>query len=197
MASLRRDDLRFLALEGLIVLFGVLAALMVEDWRQDAELARSVDAARASLNAEVARNRDELVSVESTVRARRERLVRIEDEVDGSAPFADFGGRFGGYSLPELDRSAWNRASSDVLANEMPRDYLQDAFLLYGRNDVLEEMSGRALELVFSETYHSPASARAAYGISLEIMDNQLAVLGDLIERHEAFVERYGSSIDP
>lgn len=194
MASLRRDDLRFLALEGLIVLFGVLAALMVEDWRQDAELARSVDAARASLNAEVARNRDELVSVDSAVRVRRERLVEIEDEVDGSAPFANFTGRFGGYLLPELDRSAWNRASSDVLANEMPPEYLRDAFLLYGRNDVLEEMSGRILDLVFRETYHSPASARAAYGISLEIMDNQLAVLEDLIERHEAFLERYGSA---
>lgn len=194
MSTLRREDLRFLALEGLIVLFGVLAALMVENWREARETDRAVEAAMETLNAEVARNRDELVNVDSIVRNRRDRLLRIESEVDGSTPFSAYDGRFGGYSLAELDRSAWERASSTALATQMPAEYLRDAFVLYGRNEVLEQMSSRVFDLVFSETFHSPASARAAYGISLEIMNNQLAVLADLIERHEAFLERYAEA---
>ena len=191
MPSLRRDDLRFLALEGLIVLFGVLAALMVDNWREEAETERAMEAAVASLNDEVTRNRAELVNVDSIVRARRERLVALESEVDRSRPFSAYDGRFGGYVLPELERSSWERASGGSLAHEISPELLQDAFILYGRTRVLEEMSSRVLDLVFSETFHTPASAPAAYGISLEIMDNQLAVLEELIERHETFLERY------
>lgn len=194
MSKLRRDDLRFLLLEGLIVLFGVLAALMVENWREGRETDRAVEAAMESLEREVERNREELLATYRIVSARRDRLLQLDSLVDGSRPFSAYDELFGGYRVPELSRSAWERASGGALANQVPADYLQDAFGLYERMSELEKLGGQITGLVFSETLHTPERARAAYGISLEIMSQQRAWARQLIEQHDAFLRRYGQA---
>ena len=79
-----RADLRYLALEGLVVLFGVLIALVVDGWREEAARRARGDAAldrvveEATLNLEIYR----LISSETFYRPDRQTIaIRISERI--------------------------------------------------------------------------------------------------------------------
>ncbi len=65
-------DLRFLVLEGIMVLFGVLSALLVDEWRQDREVQAEADVAMEHVVTEVRENLAEVQALDSVVTQRIE-----------------------------------------------------------------------------------------------------------------------------
>lgn len=191
MARISRDDVRFLVLEGLMVLFGVLAALFVDGWREDAQVARAVEAAMVRLDAEVEQNLAELDDLREVVEHRLSLLRGVKAELDGTTSLADHVATFEGFRTPDLNSAAWERSSRDFLANHMPDEYLHDAFVLYEWNEQFDALDAEINRLVYSELFFVPERASVALAISERIMAQQLTWARQVIPRYEAFLERY------
>jgi hypothetical protein len=77
---------KFLALEGLVILISILAAFLLEGWRDDRELAREVSLELVSVGLELERNRNivlaELSAIDRIVTATDSLLLMLNDEPD-------------------------------------------------------------------------------------------------------------------
>ena len=157
---------RHLLAQGFVIVFSVLFALLVEDWRGERESTKEVTAALAALDLEVRANLEELDSFLVVVSERHDRLVATGPLIDGSRPFSDYVARFGGYRHPDLDVSAWERVRSDPLANRVASERLREAFILYRGLEALLGLDDQVGRLVFGPIYHDPDEAEVSYRIS-------------------------------
>lgn len=190
MAGLTRGDFRGLLLEGLVIVVSVVVALLVEDWRSNRQDRADVATAMAALDLEVRANLAELESFTTILAERHARLITMESEVDGSRPFSDYVGRFGGFRIPDLDQSAWARVSTDPLANRIAADRLREAFELYRAINVLLGLDDQVNRLVYGPQHDDPASARIAYRIAERIFAHQMQLADLLSPRHRRFLEQ-------
>ena len=179
---------RYLGLETLIVLFGVLAALFVDGARERASLREAAEAAEERVYREVRQNLEELQDLAEVVAARLEQLQALGAEDPLGVPLAEMAGRFGGYRTPELNSAAWERLSGSPLADLVDAGVLEAAFYLYERVEAFDSLDREINRLVFSELYFDPSSVAMAIAISERIMEQQLAWAADLIPLHQQFL---------
>jgi hypothetical protein len=179
-----------LSLEGLVIVVSVLVALVVEGYRLEREEIDEVAEALAALEAEVQANLEELVAFEAVVTERHARLVAITSEIDGSQPFSEYVGRFGGYRVPDLDVSAWARISSDPVANRIAPERLREAFLLYDYLTYLTRLDDQIIQFAFSPGYHDPDEAKVSHRVAEAILSQQIDYAEDLAPLHRAFLEQ-------
>lgn len=191
MTRLRRGEIRFLVLEGLIVLFGVLTALLVDEWREERGLREEARSAIAALVAEVERNQAELQEVDSVVSLRLGRLRDLGPEMDGTVALGAVTGRFGGYRTPELSEGAWLRLSTGAVASHVPDDLVADAFALYALHPYFERLDAEVTRLVFSELNVDPQRARSGWLIAQGIMQQQLLWAQEVLPRYRDFLARW------
>ena len=189
--SLSGRDIRFLLLEGVVVLIGVVLALMVDEWREERDNQRQANEIMAQLNAEIATNLVELEASFATVSERLEVLHAIRDEVDGSEMFLAYLPRFQGYNTPDLNRSAWERAVSLTVVGRLPAEYMRDAFVIYRGNGDIVGLDGDINRLIYSENFYLPEKAFVAWAISERIMQQQVGWLHLAIQRHRIFLEQF------
>ncbi len=189
MAESKWRRLQHLLLEGFVIVFSVLVALLVEDWRSERQAGDEVVEALVALDIEVRANLEELEAFAVVVAERHDRLVAIASAVDRSRPFSEYVGRFGGYRVPDLDLSAWARVSSDPLANRIAPERLREAFILYRGLDFLLGLDDQILRLVYSPGYHDPDEAELSYRISEVILAQQIEYAELMASQHRAFLE--------
>ncbi len=157
MAALGGDKARRrlpeLATEALLVVFAVLVALGVEEWREERQLRAFADRARAAVDLEIQQNLDEFRSdgpglidgrdnVGNTLQQLREAQEMSPDE-EGSV---DFSFRF---DFPDISTAAWRVAQSSQAAPyfdydwviERARQYEGFETYLGARDQVLDAMS--------------------------------------------------------
>lgn len=188
---LRREEIRFLILETLMVVVGVLAALFLDRVREDAENERTVAAARARLVTEVEQNREELQELVKVVSSRLDLLLQQRAEIPPGTSLAELVGEFGGFRTADFSDAAWDRLSRSYLGEMADADLLRDAFYLYEWNGQFEDLNGKISDLVFSELFFSPERAGAASDIAERIMRQQLSWAKDLIPRYDDFLAAY------
>ena len=182
--------LQHLLLEGFVIVFSVLIALVVEDWRSERHATDEVAEALAALDLEVAANLEELESFSSVVVERHDRLVALASEIDGSRPFSEHVDSFGGFRVPDLDLSAWARISSDPVANRIAPARLREAFILYRNLAFLSRLDDEIVELAFSPGYHNRDEAELSYRIAEAILSQQIMFADEMASQHRAFLER-------
>ena len=191
MEEARVRRLQHLLLEGLVIVFSVFIALVAENLWAEREARRGVDEALEALVSEVVANADELERFGAVVSDRYERLLALASSIDGSRPFSEYVGGFGGYQLPDLDRSAWSRISIDPLANRIASAQLRDAFVLYRGQELLLGLDDEVTRLVFGPVHHDPEQALIAYGISERILWQQVQFAREVATQHRTFLEQY------
>jgi hypothetical protein len=184
-----RADLRYLALEGLVVLFGVLIALVVDGWREEAGRRDAADAAVQRIVEEARLNLQEMEDLQETVSLRLERLQALEEDAPAGVPLADMNARFGGYRTPDLREAAWNRLSGSDLSDLVDESLLEDAFTLYEWARQFDGVTEQIYRLIYSETFYLPDRQTIAIRISERIMEQQLALAADLIPRYRQFLQ--------
>jgi hypothetical protein len=148
---LRREDLRFLLLEGVMVLMGVLAALLVEGAREEAANRRAVRVATERLVLEVDQNAEELKDLQEVVTERLALLRELRSAISTERSLAELVPQFGGFRTPDFNNAAWDRLSRSSLGESADPDLLRDAFYLYEWNEQFEALDGEINDLVFSE----------------------------------------------
>lgn len=183
-----KEKIGHLALEGIVVLFGVLAALLVDGARERANERRAAEAAEERLFREVRQNLAELRDVTEVVSYRLERLRELRDENPQGVPLAALVGRFAGYRTPELSSASWERLSGSQFTDWIDEDVLEGAFYLYERIEAFDSLDREISRLAFGELFFDPSSTSIAIAISERIMEQQLVWAADLIPRHEQFL---------
>ncbi len=189
MSVMRRQDIKYLGLEAVVVIFGVLTALLVERVREDQARRSAADVAVERLYEEVGRNLAEMQELETVVRERLGHLRQLRDEgVRGS--LADLVGRFTGYRTPELSAAAWNRLSGGGLADVVDPELMAEAFYLYEWNEQFAQLDREVNRLIYSELFYVPERRETAIAISERIMEQQLSWAALAIPEYEAFLAR-------
>jgi hypothetical protein len=191
MARIDRGDLRLLALEGLMVLFGVLAALLVDEWREDRALRAQAETARTHLVAEVRGNLGELESMRDIVSDRLALLDDLHGEMDGSVSLDSLSYRFGGYRQPDLAEGAWLRFSTSGIAERVPPELVHDAFALYAGHRYFQGLTDQVSRLVFSELNVDPARSQWGWHIAHGIMEQQIKWADYFIPLYRSFLDEW------
>jgi hypothetical protein len=188
---IRRGDVRYLLLEGLVVLFGVLIALVVDGVRERAIQHAAADAAVARVILEVQQNLSEFQDLEVVVEERLSRLRALGSSPTASAGLSDLVDRFGGYRSPDLSEAAWLRLSGSDLADVVDQTFLTDAFHLYEWNRQYDQLDGEITGLVYSELFYLPSRTSIAIRMSGKLMEQQLSWAAQLIPEYQMFLERF------
>ncbi|NIP56617.1 MAG: hypothetical protein GWM92_00830, partial [Gemmatimonadetes bacterium] len=105
------SPLRFFLLESLVVVFSVLVALAVDQWREERAQEAMAREAMADVVEEVRANLRELEYTESVTRDRLERLRELAPRIGTGRPYFEQLGPFPGYYTADLSVSAWERAT--------------------------------------------------------------------------------------
>ena len=193
MARLSKENIRYLLFEGVVVLFSVLLALMIDAWQEDRRGCQEVRENVQALNVEIRSSLEELQSFLGIVEGRHERLQPLEQRIDNSRSFASYTGDFGGYRVPDLDTSAWERMRQNPLMNRVDLEYLRDAFILYRWHDLMSGYDKQIIQMAYSELFFDPSRAFICYQITNSIMNEQMRVAQEMIDIYEDFLEKHAS----
>ena len=174
-----RSKLAELAIESLMVVFAVLVAFGVEEWREERQLRQFADVARAAVELELRENLDEFRKAEPALAEATELFQRVLQAESEDDPFAD---REISFSLPlaEISSAAWRAAQASQASPYFDYDWVirisrvHDVHVLYeqARGQLLSDMS-LLLATMSSDT--SP----------LEIKDELRRVHGRLLLLHQ------------
>lgn len=100
-----------------MVVFAVLAAFSVEAWREERQLRRFADMARAAVELEVETNLEEFRATRTSLRALLERIARVQREAASGVDTAPGGrGLDLSFALPEISSAAWRTAQASQAA---------------------------------------------------------------------------------
>ena len=98
-----------LAVEAAMVVFAVLVALAVEEWREERQLQDFAARAEAAVMAEIQANRDELRQTGPTIRRSHERVGEALETGSIDALQGDLE-----FELPDISSAAWAAASASA-----------------------------------------------------------------------------------
>lgn len=196
LRGLRRGTLRAALGEALVVVFSVLVALAVDEWRENRQIQHRVDQSMERVVAEVRLNLRELEETDSIVAARREDLASLRERVaTGDDALADLD--YGGFRLPELSTGAWDRMSGGQNGDRVPADFMEDAFRLYGGLEQLDAMGDDIRRLAFGEVMYQPDRAPIAWRLAMTVTGSQRGIFQEMIARHQAFLREHGGTPAP
>ncbi|HEX8570903.1 MAG TPA: hypothetical protein VF699_13420 [Caulobacteraceae bacterium] len=130
-------------LESLLIVFSVLVALGVDEWRAERETGQRVEQARAALVQEIRANRERLLQphlmpYHRALHARLNTLM-AEQAPDG----ADFERAFTGFTgvHPFIGQDAvWESVNSGDVAQHLPREELLLLSAIYSGQEALDEL---------------------------------------------------------
>ena len=151
-----RRDFRYLALEAVVVLFSIIAALFVDSAREGEARRVAAQAGVERLKLEVERNLDELRAMSDDVGARLAQIRAIRGHRPTGVGLSELIHRFQGYRTPDLDEAAWERLSGSDLASVVDPDLLADAFRLYEWNRQFDQIDQEISRFVYSEVFYEP-----------------------------------------
>jgi len=174
-----RSRLPELAIEAAMVVFAVLVALGVEEWREERQLREFADRARGAVAAEVGANLEELRSTGAALDSTATLLSRVVRENDVSL-------LTGGLALvlPDFSAAAWRTAQTSQASAYLDYDWMIEVSRAY---ELIEFYSSVATQVVEAM---SVIIMRAPTVEGLNSISGRLVVLtglhGQLEERLEA-----------
>ncbi len=184
-----RRDFRYLALEAVIVLFSIIAALFVDSAREEAARRAAAQAAVEHLMLEVDLNLHELRAMRDDVTTRLRQIRALRDQPPADIGLAELIDRFQGYRTPDLAEATWERLSGSDLASVVDPDLLADAFRLYEWNRQFDQIDREISRFVYSEVFYLPERLDTALAISERIKEQLLAWAAVAIPQFESFLE--------
>ena len=178
---------RFAALvaEAAMVVFAVLVALAVDQWRVDREVAGQVARARAGMEAELRANQQEIrsgvASVQTIYDAVSSLVARLRaGEITGEAGL--------GGELPDSSDAAWETARITGDVAHIPYEWILQTARVYETQALAREAQGRVLSVM---------GGVVARGLELDLrLDLQgesfiaLQIYADLTEKCEGALSR-------
>jgi type II secretory pathway pseudopilin PulG len=190
-------ELRWVALESLLIVVGIVAAFMLEDWARSRQDAARLEAMVNRLNQEVAINLAEYEYAIDVIGDRLKRLNALADEVDGTKALMDYMPRFDGFWTPDLSDVTWQQARLDPLISNLDPDYIEALMRLHIWEDYFARIDGRIVDLTFSEFGLDNGKAKLAWRVSTMLMTQQLSWARECAAAHRDFLTRFAPELLP
>ena len=143
------DRWKTAALEGFIVLAGVLLALFFDSWREGVEFQNLVKATEDQVAEEIQSNRDRLITYREDFALRREKLDAWGENLDSGSGILDQLEGFPGIPSTFMNKSAWNMVNNSQITEYLNHEFYDKAFSLYAYGDAMEARLDIALEVLF------------------------------------------------
>lgn len=185
---MNKRDRKYLTIEGVVVLFGVLIALVVDHARQQWLEDREAQIALSRVYLELDHNLTQLEDLQTVGTDRLARLRELRSIEGSEHSLADLMSRFSGYRTPDLNEAAWNRLVQSRLADSIDPQLLEQAFQIYEANQLFDGLDWEINRLVYSELFHSADKRPVAIAISERIMAQQLTWVAEQIPRYAEFL---------
>jgi hypothetical protein len=152
MAALGGDKVRWklaeLVTEALMVVFAVLVALGVEEWREERQLRAFADRARAAVDLEIRQNLDEfrrsrhgLIDGRDEVAQVLQALTEAQESGESGSVSAQFG-----FDFPDISTAAWRVAQASQAAPYFDYDWVIERARHYDSVDRYVGLEARFLE---------------------------------------------------
>ena len=197
MAALGGDKVRRrlpeLATEALMVVFAVLVALGVEEWREERQLRAFADRARAAVDQEIELNLDEFRSVESGLNEGSEKVATVLQALLEARASGESGSVEGGFTFaePEISMAAWRVAQASRAAPYFDYDWVIDRARHYEQVERYAGLWEQFLEGLASVEAASAANDLDATVTTFSRIRGQLAILVQLHEQVREQMEAY------
>jgi hypothetical protein len=182
--------------ELIIILFGILLALGLDEWNSERTIARDLEAEQERLEEEISHNYYELVQLCAVIASRLESLETIGVRLDQGASFA-LDSEFFGFPFPELVDAVWQRLSRDERSSRMDPDYIEAVYTLYYANDLQVDLVRSISDFVFSPTYSDPGEAQIAYSISKRLLAQQANLTANSLLAYQELLSDRAPAIEP
>jgi hypothetical protein len=172
-----------LALEALMVVFAVLVALGVEEWREQRQMADFAERVRSAVLAEVDANLEELRATRQGLRTRSQVLGEVMAESDLSPLEGNLTLR-----LPEFSSAAWSAAQVSQVAPHLDYEWMIAVSRAYESYAIYSRISERVIDAMSLVMGGEPTleGIRAIHGRLLVLVD----VHDQVMERLEIVSER-------
>ena len=174
-----------------MVFIGVLLAFVIEELREEYQLQREVELAQERIFEELQTNYRFLQDFKQHVDERYEKIISIDELVDGSVAFVELKHHFVGYRFVQFQSSAWMRANANQLANHMDEDMLTEALKLYNWNNELIEHNRRIDDIRFQPHFYDPEDARIAYEMSVSFIGQQATWASAMEKLYRRFFDHF------
>ena len=168
-----------LALEALMVVFAVLVALAVEEWRDERQMHEFADRARMGVVTELRANLDEFEETGPGLLATDAMLREVTQEEDFSL-LANFN-----LGLPDFSSAAWRASQASPAASYFDFDWVIEVPRAYETYEVYSRMADQVIDEVSSPSTTGVDRVRAILGRLATLTGGQ--VQGQ--ERLEALLE--------
>ena len=180
-----KDKLPELLLEAVSVVFAVLLALAVDEWRETRSRNALAERARAGILEEIRSNETELRSTLAENRALllhiEQGLLRLEQKRDTSLQFH--------FEIALLSSAAWNTAQMTQAANYLDFDWLRrvsDVYELQGlyvtsQSAVVDRLSGIS-EILEDDPRRMLTIIAERLRVALKVQDSLLEEYGKILE---------------
>ena len=167
--------------EAAMVVFAVLVALAVDQWREDREIASQVARAQAGVEAELRSNREELGTGSASVQAMFDTVSSMVGRMRRGEVVRE--GNLAG-ELPEFSDAAWETARVTGAVAHMPYEWILRTARVYDTQVLAREAHRQVL---------SSLGGVVARGLEMELLQDlqgelfiALQVYADLTTKYEA-----------
>ena len=171
-----------LAVEAGMVVFAVLVAFAVEEWREERQLVEFADRARAAVEAEMQANVQEFEATAVALDSVRALLGRVVSSGDPTL----LGGSLA-FSLPEPSSAAWQAAQGSVAAPYLDYGWVIRASRAYEVSATYARVAERAID---------DMSAVIGIGATVETITPVYGRLVILSDMHEQVRDRFQALLD-
>lgn len=159
-----------LALEALMVVFAVLVALAVEEWRDERQMHEFADRARMGVVTELRANLDEFEETGPGLLATDAMLREVTQEEDFSL-LANFN-----LGLPDFSSAAWRASQASPAASYFDFDWVIEVPRAYETYEVYSRMADQVIDEVSSPSTTGVDRVRAILGRLATLTGGQVQV---------------------
>lgn len=179
-----------LFLEMLMVMIGVLLALLVDEWREQRQIAEVVDLTEVRILSEINENHERLQTYQQDIKERFSTLRSWRQAINPEKSFREQSG-FPGIPTVSLNDAAWSRANSSDMTNFLDTNLIEEAHGLYISNKIVMDSSDPLLDLIYNPMSWDPSQTIVAYNIVEDIFGEAISQVEQSLEAYdEFFVER-------
>lgn len=174
----------------LMVMIGVFLALLVDEWREERQIAEVVELTENRILSEIHENHERLLSYRENLTNRFDTLRSWRESIDPDASFREQSG-FPGIPTVSLNDAAWSRANSSDMTNFMDTTIIEEAHGLYISNRMVMDSPGPLLDLIYSPMSWDPEQTMISYNIVEDIFREAISQVEQSLEGYENFVEMH------
>ena len=181
-----RTRLPELVLEAVMVVFAVLVALGLQEWRDERQMQEFADRARAAVLAEIGANLEEFRNTGSGLSESVDRLGEVVREDDPSLLVDGIS-----LTLPDISTAAWGAALVSQATPYFDYDWMIRVSRVYEVSDVYSTIADGLIDALSAVIGGRPTieEINSVYGRLLILV----SVHGEVEERLEALLEDQGS----